>query len=130
MVSFYFGWHLLKPGPAWQVDPRLEPNQVYKKIWVVKTGGLTGNPVDPVKPDQKLCCNSLTMFKFFIKTISFWFIKKIKVDSGNPMTWSILVTRALGWVDHQTRFKNTAYNGWQTSTFRAELESTWWSIHA
>ena len=64
-------------------DLELEPSQVYKKIKVVK------NPADlvgwPGKTRSKTWLQLVNYFLFFIKTTSFWFIKKIKVDPGDPV---------------------------------------------
>jgi hypothetical protein len=56
---------LLKPGPAWQVDPGLEPGRVDEKIGKFMT---RCNPAGPEKPG----CNPLTFFLFFFtKTTPF-----------------------------------------------------------
>jgi hypothetical protein len=49
---------VLKPGPAWQVDPGLELGRIDEKIGKVMT---RCNPAGPEKPG----CNPLTFFLFF-----------------------------------------------------------------
>jgi len=59
---------VLKPGPAWRVDPGLEPGWIEEKI---EEGKTRCDSVDSTRPSQKPGCNPLTfVFIFFTKTTS------------------------------------------------------------
>ena len=58
---------LLKPGPAWQVDPGLESGRVDEKIEKFMT---RCNPAGPEKPVDFFFCFFLLkrhLFEFFLK---------------------------------------------------------------
>ena len=83
-------------------DLELKPSQVYKKIKVVK------NPADlvgwPGKTRSKTWLQLVNYFLFFIKTTSFWFIKKLRLTQVIQLK---LITRVLYQANHKTGFKNT-----------------------
>jgi hypothetical protein len=87
---------VLKPGQAGQPGTRLTWgwNRAGLKKKAVKNPtdptGWLNDPVDLTRFGQKLGYNPFTIF-FFTKTISYLFIKKLKL------------TRVLSWIDHQIK---------------------------
>ena len=106
---------VLKSGPVWWVDPGpsqpgVETELGWKKNMKKKTqydpanlASWPSDPVDPVRPDQKLGCNLLT-FVFFVllkrHRFNFFLKKLIRV------TQLKFGTRALDQADHRSGLKS------------------------
>jgi hypothetical protein len=93
--GFYYSFETW-PGRSTRdpADLGLEPGWVKKKAVKNPTDptGWLNDPVDLTRFGQKLGYNPFTIF-FFTKTISYLFIKKLKL------------TRVLSWIDHQIKIR-------------------------
>ena len=82
---------VLKLGPAWRVDPGLEPGRIEEKIEKIMTrcdpADSVDWPDDPEKPSQKLGCRPLTFVLFYENDAVLNFFK-IGIDPADPMTRS------------------------------------------
>ena len=111
-------YYSFKIRPGGSTRNSADPGRVEEKTGKEKT-----RRVDQARSGQKPGCNSLTFVFFFIKTTSFWFFLKKRIDSGDPVTLSKLETRNLDRISYQVGSKN--YNNYYNHSFKMIVFFLW-----